>query len=103
MDGWRGNVPLPFQLSDSVHQDTDDETVQQCLNDAKGETQKGKGDGKSKIGAESGHYYRVQQILRSLIPIEWFPTIANVISEQLKQNNVGGDKKDSFAINNDDS
>ena len=34
MIGWRGHVPLPFQVSDSICQDTDDDTKYQCINDA---------------------------------------------------------------------
>ena len=100
MIGWRGHVPLPFQVSDSICQDTDDDTKYQCLKDAQSGKLKGSGKGNNTKGSD--HYYRVQQLLRSLIPMEWFPTIAQIISEQLKLNNTDGAKTDSFMTNSED-
>ena len=53
MIGWRGHVPLPFQVSDSICQDTDDDTKYQCLKDAQSGTLKGSGKGNNAQG--SGH------------------------------------------------
>ena len=33
--------------------------------------------------------------------MEWFPTIAQIIMEQLKQANIGDGNNDSFTIGND--
>ena len=91
---------MPFHVFDSMCQDTDDDTKYQCLKDAKSGTQKGDGKGSSNKG--KGHYYIVQQLLRSLIPIKWFPIIAHIISQQLKTNTTAGATTDLCMTTNDD-
>ena len=46
-------------------------------------------------------YHRVQNLLGSMLPVEWFPTITQIILEQLKQANIREDKTHSFSTGNE--
>ena len=100
-DGWRGHVPLPFCVGDAVCYDTDDETKFQVLQDATTTTNQ-KGRGKKHTNKGKGHYYRIHQQLRSMVPIEWFPIIARIMVEQMRANTTDATKTDSFTAANDD-
>ena len=91
--GWRGHVPLPFNLYDAEGSDTDMETANKVLQDSAAQANFATDQvPKRRDPRQKEHYYKVSLKLRAILPIEWFPRIARILVEQM-QSTAGEDGK----------
>ena len=80
-----GPPPFPFDEASSAYMDTDDETKDHALNCSPHISNRDSSEGITAIGkGEDEHLKRMRKILESTMPMEWFLSLARIITDTVK-------------------